>query len=282
MHLRIRSQTAYHYDSEAIFSPHLVRLFPRQDRYIDVVSAEFSTSPEALVYHQRDQFDNQVARCVYQKPGQHLEFNLDLELNIQERSAFDFLVDLHAVHFPFHYRESEFQALQPYLLQPGSEVVHHSQLLPTDSRLTTLEVLIQLNQNIFSQLRYERRDEGEAMLPAETLQQGAGSCRDFSRLAASLLRNVGVAVRLVSGYLVEIDVPDADRRSEGSLHAWLEAYIPGAGWLGMDPTNGILTNHLFIPTAVGLHPNDIAPSPGTVSATSSSIPTSSLTIELLA
>lgn len=282
MHLRIRSHTAYQYASDATFSPHLVRLFPRPDRHIDVRSALFTTTPDALVYHQRDQFDNPVARCVYQKPGRTLEFNVTLELTIAERSAFDFLVDLHAVHFPFQYRESESKALQPYLAQPKSEEVLHSTLLPAGTKLNTVEVLTQLNQNIFSQLRYERREEGEAFLPQETLQRGAGSCRDFSRLAAALLRSAGVAVRLVSGYLVEIDVPDAERRSEGSLHAWIEAYIPGAGWLGMDPTNGILTNHLFIPTAVGLHPQDIAPSPGTVSSTSSNTLTSSLTIESLA
>ena len=264
MHLRIHSHTRYEYEGQAVFSPHLVRLFPRPDQYVQVLTSKLTVAPEALTYHQRDQFDNHVVRCIYQKPGDTLEFDVELELTLRERNAFDFLVDLHAIDFPFQYRESERMALVPYLTQSDSEKMDGGDLWPQEKSLTTVQVLTRLNEAIFTNFRYESREEGEAMLPAETLAKRSGSCRDFSRLAASLLRSAGIAVRLVSGYAVELGVEEKDRRADGSLHAWIEAYIPGAGWLGINPTSGNFADHRLIATAVGLHPSDIAPTPGTV------------------
>ncbi len=279
MQLRISSRTLYNYSSPVRFSPHLVRLFPRPDLDLKILSSKFSTAPEALVYRQRDQFDNQIARCVYQTDSPLLEFQLELEIETRERSAFDFLVDLHAVQFPFSYHDAERLALQPYLTQSNSEKTAARDLWSPDQPRSTVEALIELNQAVYSNFRYEYREEGEAYTPAETVSLRTGSCRDFSRLAASLLRDAGIAVRLVSGYAAELNVPVAERRAEGSLHAWIEAYIPGAGWLGMDPTNGTFADHNLIPTAVGLSPVDISPTLGTFSGGATFQLTTSLVLE---
>ncbi|HEX8371684.1 MAG TPA: transglutaminase family protein [Chthoniobacterales bacterium] len=262
MHLRIHSHTRYEYEKPASFSPHLVRLFPRQESFIRILETNFTTSEGAVVNHRRDLFDNQIARCFFPEKGKILDFDVRLDVILEERSAFDFLIDSHAVQFPFTYLPAEQHVLSPYLIQPEEEKATASDFWKLEKDMPTLDALLELNRTIFANIRYERREEGEAMLPAETLNVGVGACRDFSRLAASLLRSAGVAVRLVSGYVAEFGKAEEDRRAEGSLHAWIEAYIPGAGWLGMDPTNGVLCDHHFIPAAVGLHPDDISPTAG--------------------
>jgi transglutaminase-like putative cysteine protease len=114
-----------------------------------------------------------------------------------------------------------------------------------------------LNSAIHEHLEYERRDEGEANSPAETLHSGRGACRDFAVLLAEKLRGLGIAARLASGYLCEF--ADADKVAEGSLHAWVEAYLPGAGWVGLDPTNGTFCSHHHLTAAVGLTAAQISP-----------------------
>ncbi len=281
MKLCIHSQTRYEYERLASFSPHLVRLFPRQESFIQILETHFKTADDAIVNHRRDLFDNQVARCFFPNKGTVLDFDLSLILMLEERSAFDFLIDSHAIRFPFIYKPAEQHVLTPYLQQPDSEKAEAQDLWNYEKDMPTLDALLELNRALFANISYERREEGQAMLPSETLRTKVGACRDFSRLAASLLRSAGVAVRLVSGYVAEFDKAEEDRRAEGSLHAWIEAYIPGAGWLGMDPTNGVLCDHHFIPTAVGLHPDDISPTSGSYYGNEmiAARLTSSLTIE---
>ncbi len=112
-----------------------------------------------------------------------------------------------------------------------------------------------------SNIRYERREEGAARTPAETLAEGAGACRDIALLLAETLRGLGVAARFASGYLCEFG--QEKRTAEGALHAWTEAYLPGAGWVGFDPTNGTLCTESHITAAVGLEPRDVSPIAGT-------------------
>jgi transglutaminase-like putative cysteine protease len=262
MRLRIHSHTRYEYEKAASFSPHLVRLFPRQESFIHILETRFTTLDDAVVNHRRDLFDNQIARCFFPEKASVLDFDVSLEIKLEERSAFDFLIDSHAVRFPFTYKPEEQHVLAPYLIQPDQEKVEAADIWKVEKDVPTLDALLELNTALFSNLSYERREEGQARLPSETLNLRIGACRDFSRLAASLLRSAGVAVRLVSGYVAEFGKAEEDRRAEGSLHAWIEAYIPGAGWLGMDPTNGVLCDHHFIPAAVGLHPDDISPTAG--------------------
>jgi transglutaminase-like putative cysteine protease len=120
--------------------------------------------------------------------------------------------------------------------------------------------LADLNKRLHECIGYERREEGEALSPAETLRLGRGACRDVAVLLAELLRQMGLAARLTSGYLRESD--SETKRAEGSLHAWTEVFLPGAGWIGLDATNGVFCNHNFIAAAVGLTPADITPISG--------------------
>lgn len=259
MNIKIRYRADYRYEECVSFSPHLFRLFPRADRFAQVRDLRFQTNAGADIQYRRDLFDNEIAFCFYREKGTNLESLLEMELELNERNPFHFLLDSHALEFPFQYKPEEQHALSPYLKPPPE---NESLALPfwRPARMPTLEAIVGLNEAIHKNIRYERRDEGAARPPAETLALGAGACRDFAVLLAQTLRANGVAARLASGYLCEFG--EKEKRAEGALHAWVEACLPGAGWVGLDPTNGILSNHNHITAAVGLLPDDVSPVSG--------------------
>jgi transglutaminase-like putative cysteine protease len=206
-----------------------------------------------------DLFDNLTAVCFFMEKGTELDFNLTMELSFSYKNPFGFLLAPHAWKLPFTYLPEEKRVLEPYLHTGlGALLRPRFWEAPKYPRPTT-DVLVELNESIHHSIAYERRDEGRARSPEETIQLGSGACRDTAVLLAALLRQNGVAARLVSGYLCEFDTDEANRRAEGAMHAWAEAYIPGAGWLSMDPTNGIFANENFIPVAAGLEPEEISP-----------------------
>ena len=126
----------------------------------------------------------------------------------------------------------------------------------------TVEALVAMNSWLHENIGYERREEGDAFAPKDTLDRQQGSCRDFAVLLAEVLRSHGLAARLASGYLWEDDPGSGPEHAENAFHAWVETYLPGAGWVGLDPTNGIFCEHHFLATAVGLSASDIAPIAG--------------------
>lgn len=259
MRIAVSNRWDWHYESEVSFSPHVFRLFPKVDRFVNVLSAKFTTNEEADVQYRRDLFDNEVAFCFYPEKKSELKSMLVMELELRERNPFHFLLDSHALDFPFQYKPYEAHVLSPFLKMQSPNA---SASLPfwQPEKKPLVPALVELNEAIRKNIQYERRDEGVARDPAETLALGTGSCRDFSWILADTLRANGLAARLASGYFCEFDGPE--KKAEGALHAWVEAYLPGAGWVGMDPTNGTFTNHNHITAAVGLLPADIAPQAG--------------------
>jgi len=256
MKIQIRYRADYHYETEVGFSPHLFRLFPRVDRYVNVTAVKFETNAGADVQYRRDLFDNEIARCFYPERGMDLKSSLVIDLELSERNPFHFLLESHALDFPFQYKPHEREVLLPFL-NPQTQESPGALPFWQPKPGATVDALVGLNEAIHKNIIYERRDEGAAREASETVALGAGSCRDFSVLLAEVLRKNGVAARLASGYLCEFGAKE--KRAEGALHAWVEAYLPGAGWMGIDPTNGTLTNHYHITTAVGLTPVDITP-----------------------
>ncbi|MDD5199374.1 MAG: transglutaminase family protein [Terrimicrobiaceae bacterium] len=262
MNIGIRYHTRYAYDEAASFSPHLVRMFPRNGHYVRVARTVFETGGDADVQYRHDLFDNEVARCFYPEKCSALDFRLNLDLELIVRNPFHFLLDSHALRLPFEYLPNEAAVLDPFL---GGDVDFKlpSALARPNAPRPTVEALVNLNKWIFENLAYERREEGEAMAPAATLAAERGACRDFAVLLAAVLREHGLAARLASGFLWEPpDTPKEDLRAESALHAWVETYLPGAGWVGLDPTNGAFCDHHRITAAVGLTPDDISPIKG--------------------
>ncbi|MFN2508929.1 MAG: transglutaminase domain-containing protein [Chthoniobacterales bacterium] len=262
MKLGVRYETSYRYEKPVSFAPHDLRLFPRSDRFSRVLRSTFQANGNSTVRFWRDVFENVVASCFFREPLNELRFNLEIDLALDEKDAFDFILEAEAVEMPFGYRPEVAAVLAPYLQrQTTARLSIPGWKSPTDQkRGGTVSSLVALNRALHESIGYQRRHEGAALAPEETLRRGCGACRDVAVLLAETLRAAGLAARLVSGYLRETDAES--RRAEGSLHAWAEVFLPGAGWVGMDATNGVFCNHNFIAAAVGLRPADITPVSG--------------------
>jgi len=262
MKLGLRYQTTYRYAEAVGFSPHEVRLFPRSDRFSRVRRLDFSATPKATIRYSRDVFENIVASCYFPERAKEISFNLAIDLDLDEKDPFHFILEPGAVELPFEYDKAIAKLLAPYREQRVKKdlVVPGWEPPAPDKMRATVETLVELNRRLHECIGYERREEGEALAPEETLRLRRGACRDVTVLLAEILRQMGLAARLTSGYLRESD--SETKRAEGSLHAWTEVYLPGAGWVGLDATNGVFCNHNFIAAAVGLTPADITPISG--------------------
>jgi transglutaminase-like putative cysteine protease len=260
--LGVRYETAYRYAAPVHFSTHEIRLFPRGDVFTQVLRVEFETNEGGRVRFGRDVFDNCVASCSFSAPADELRFHLELDLMLEKKNPFDFLLTAEATSLPFAYGPELQRVLAPFRESNSSqslEIPRWERPRP-DAPRPTVPALVELNERLHECVGYERREEGPARAPAETLRLGHGACRDVALLLAAVLRQSGLAARLTSGYLRESD--SESKRAEGSLHAWTEVYLPGAGWVGMDPTNGVFSNHNFIAAAVGIEPGDVTPIDG--------------------
>lgn len=256
MKLSIRYRAEYVYDEPVSLSPHFVRLFPRDVLQVRVAALEFSTNAGAEVHWRRDVFDNLVARCFYPEETRCLELSLEAGVEVGERNPFGFLLESRALRLPVEYDEHERALLASCFGTP--DVRLPGELGPSDGA-DTVEALVGMNSWIHENIAYERREEGEAFSPEETLERGRGACRDTAVLLAAALRARGLAARLASGYLWESVGDPAERRADSALHAWTEVYLPGGGWVALDPSNGVLADHHYLTAAVGLEPRDIAP-----------------------
>ena len=256
----IRYETIYRYDRAVRFSSHDVRLFPRTDRFVQLSRLDFQTKPETTVRFGRDVFDNVVASCFFDQPSEMLELRLAMDVEAAEKNPFDFLLASRAVQMPFAYEEDIASIICAYRKRQTSESISvPGWKAPShESPRETVATLVELTKTLYQTISYERREEGAAQSPAETLRRQQGACRDIAVLLAEILRDLGLAARVVSGYLAG----EEGSRAEGSLHAWTEVFLPGAGWVGLDPTNGIFCNDKFIAAAVGLRPADITPISG--------------------
>lgn len=256
MKVTISYRTDYEYSREVAFSPHVFRIFPRLESHLTTVGQMFATTPDADVHQRRDLFDNCVAACYYRGKRSRLTAELELKLRLDERNPFAFLLAPHAVEIPFRYRADEERILAPFLRAESGSATLPFWNAPAAPE-PTVPALAGMTRAVYENIGYERRDEGAARSLEETLRIGQGACRDFAVLQVQALRHLQIAARLASGYLCHSG--EGENRAEGSLHAWVEAYLPGAGWLGLDPTNGILCDHHYVTCAVGYGPEDISP-----------------------
>lgn len=261
MKLRIRYRAEYRYAEKVSLSPHVVRIFPRSDLFAHWGEWTFVPPEGAECYYRRDLFDNDIASLFFPELREDFALDLDLTLETPPRNPFHFLLESRALHLPVQYDPLERELLAAYL-RPSEEPLTLPEPLAPDCARPTVEGLVTINQWLHREIRYVRREEGDPWSPAETLARGEGSCRDFSVLCLEILRRHGVAARLVSGFLWEGDLEAEEHVADGAMHAWVEAYLPGPGWLGLDPTNGVLCDHHSIPAAVGLTHAQIAPVSG--------------------
>ena len=259
MKLTIEYRAEYRYERRVSLSPHVVRLFPRDALQARVVSLDFATNETGVVHWRHDLFDNIVAQCFYPREEDRLLYTLRAEIAVEERNAFGFLLDSRALAWPVVSTPREREVLSAFLpVEPDDFPPALRPMAGSD----TIGALVAMNEWIHRNIAYERRDEGEAMAPSETLRCRRGACRDTAVLLAAALRAQGLAARLVSGFLWESATDPSERKADRALHAWTEVFLPGAGWVGMDPSNGVLVDHHYLAAAVGIVPADIEPVSG--------------------
>ena len=271
----LRHKTHYRYDRPVDLSPHLVRLRPAPHCRTPIEAYSLNISPQgAFLNWQQDPFGNYLARLVFPEPS--TEFGVDVELvaNLTTINPFDFFLEKSAEHYPFEYDEDLKRDLYSYLQTCSTGPLFHElrervkhDYLATSRR--TVDVLVDINQLVQRSLRYDIRMEPGVFPPEEMLQRGHGSCRDFAWLLANLLRSLGLAARFVSGYSIQLraDQKPLDGLAGVSedctdLHAWTEVYLPGAGWVGMDATSGLMCGEGHIPLACTPEPTQAAPVTG--------------------
>jgi uncharacterized protein (DUF2126 family)/transglutaminase-like putative cysteine protease len=265
-------QTRYTYDRRVNLSPQVIRLRPAPHCRTGIVSYSLTLEPkEHFLNWQQDPFGNFLARMVPNEPTEVFSVTVDLVAEMAVLNPFDFFVEEYAREWPFSYEAEVKEDLRPYLAvpSPGPLLNAYLRTLKFPKDATTLDVVVEINQKLEKDIDYLIRMEPGVQTPEQTLDNGSGSCRDTSWLLVHILRNMGLAARFVSGYLIQLkpdvkplDGPAGADEDFTDLHAWAEVYLPGAGWVGLDPTSGLLASEGHIPLAATPSPMTAAPISG--------------------
>jgi transglutaminase-like putative cysteine protease len=267
--LTVRHVTTYRYKQLVAFGEHRMMLRPRDSYDQKLLDTRLVITPEPLdVRWVHDVFGNCVAIARFAGRGSELRFESVIRLDHSPTNALDFQIEEYAARYPFTYSAEEMpdllRSMERQYLDPEHEIDRWArQFLRHDGRTDTTEMLAAMTHAIRQNLTYETREESGIQDPVRTLRLGSGSCRDFAVLMMEAVRSLGLAAHFVSGYLY---VPEggSDRRiGGGATHAWLRVYLPGAGWVEFDPTNGIVGNHDLIRVAVVRDPRQAVPVSGT-------------------
>ena len=271
LHVALTHRTQYRYSRPVNLGPHIVRLRPAPHFRTPILAYSLRIAPEPhFINWQQDPFGNFMARIVV--PDQTTEFSatVDLVADMATINPFDFFVEDAAAKWPFAYESVLVGELKPYLEPlPGAPLLE-SYLKKITPRDATVEFVIDINRRLSQDVGYRVRMEPGVQTPDETLALASGSCRDSGWLLVQILRRLGLAARFVSGYLVQLRSDGSAAANSGGpaqdftdLHAWAEVYIPGAGWIGLDPTSGLLAGEGHIPLAATPSPISAAPITGT-------------------
>ena len=264
-------RTTYRFDRPVKLSPHEVRLRPAPHCRTPVVGYSLDVSPSGhFLNWQQDPYGNWVARLVFPERASELSVVVDLTADLSVINPFDFFVEPYAERFPFAYAGTLAKELKPFLeTAPATPRLaawierFRASVRPAE---TTVDLLVRLNHELQQEIRYLVRMEPGVQAPEFTLEAGSGSCRDTGWLLVQILRHLGIASRFASGYLIQLvadvkplDGPAGTDRDFTDLHAWAEAFVPGAGWIGFDPTSGLLAGEGHLPLACTADPGSAAP-----------------------
>jgi len=274
IHAALNHVTHYTYDRLVALGPQVVRLRPAPHCRSTIISYSLKVEPSEghFLNWQQDPFANYQARLVFPNKTREFKVTVDLVVEMAVYNPFDFFLEPSAEEFPFQYEPMLQEELLPYLLADERTSLVDAYLAKIDyTQRRTIDFLVDLNQMLHQDINYTIRMEPGVQTPEETLTKGSGSCRDSGWLLVQLLRHCGLAARFVSGYLIQLksdvkalDGPSGTEVDFTDLHAWCEVYLPGAGWIGLDATSGLLAGEGHVPLACTPQPSGAAPIEGGV------------------
>ncbi len=273
IHAALNHVTHYSYDRLVNLGPQTIRLRPAPHCRSKIISYSLKVEPEGhFINWQQDPFANYQARLVFPDKATEFKVTVDVVMDMAVYNPFDFFLEPDAEEFPFNYEANLKQELAPYLTADPVTPLLQTQLDKIDrTKRRSVIFLVDLNTMVHHDIKYTIRMEPGVQTPEETLSLKSGSCRDSAWLMVQLLRNCGLAARFVSGYLIQLkpdvkslDGPSGTEVDFTDLHAWCEVYLPGAGWVGLDATSGLLAGEGHIPLACTPQPSGAAPIEGGV------------------
>ena len=277
IHVALHHKTHYTYDREVGHSPHVVRLRPAPHCRTRILSYSLKVLPKKhFLNWQQDPFANWNGRLVFPEKSTELCIEVELVAEMAVFNPFDFFLEPAAEKYPFAYDAGLKKELAPFMELPAptpkllalvDELLAH--YLKKGAR--TNDFLVEINQRIQHAVKYTIRLEPGVQTPEDTLTKASGSCRDSAWLLVEVMRSMGLAARFVSGYLIQLapdvkslDGPSGTEVDFTDLHAWCEVYLPGGGWIGLDPTSGLLAGEGHIPLSCTPEPSSAAPVTGAV------------------
>src|SRR6267142_2768586 len=267
-------ETTYRFDRPVNLSPHEIRLRPAPHCRTPINSYSLTVTPKHFMNWQQDPFGNWLARLVFPDKATELKVTVDLVADRTVINPFDFFVEKYAETFPFGYPDALLKELQPFLEteEPGPLLANWLSAFRREvltGKLAIVDMLVAANSRLQGDIGYIVRMEPGIQVCEETLSLRRGSCRDSAWLLVQIFRHLGLAARFASGYLVQLtadvkalDGPSGPETDFTDLHAWAEVYIPGAGWVGLDPTSGLFAGEGHIPLACTALPSSAAPVTG--------------------
>ena len=273
IHVALRHRTTYRYDRLVALGPQTVRLRPAPHCRSRIVGYALKVTPSKhFINWQQDPQSNWIARLVFPEQTKELTIEVDLVAEMAAVNPFDFFVEPYAETWPFEYEPTLREELTPYRrVDPPTPLLSAFVASVSREPRNTSDVLVDLNRRLCEQLEYVVRLEPGLQTPEETLEKRSGSCRDSGWLLVQILRHLGFAARFASGYLIQLTAdtkplegPEGPKEDFCDLHAWCEVYVPGAGWIGLDPTSGLLAGEGHLPLACTAEPSLAAPVSGLV------------------